>query len=147
MAAASAAIPLKIAFQQKYSTERQQNQSFCRRNIGSFSYANHASVKINRAFKSVAQTINGSLISESFSLILQSQKKVPNYNPEQLLFRWIVLRAVIWYLFFGDLGQSENLSEIKSPLKRESLEFILHEASLCNLTEMVASHTAVTFCK
>jgi hypothetical protein len=35
--------------------------------------------------------------------------------PEHLLFRWIVLRIVIWH-HFGDLNQSENLSEIKPPL-------------------------------
>ena len=31
-------------------------------------------------------------------------------------FRWIVLRGVIWHLFFVDLSQSEKLSEIKPPL-------------------------------
>jgi hypothetical protein len=53
----------------------------------------------------------GGLISESFSLWLKSPKKVPNYSPEHLHFRWIVL----CYLhgsdlarIFGDLSQIIN---------------------------------------
>ena len=42
----------------------------------------------------------GSLISESFSLWLKFPKKVPNHNSERLLFWWIVLKAVIWHLFW-----------------------------------------------
>ena len=41
----------------------------------------------------------GSLISEFFSLWLQSQKKVPNHSLEHFLFRWIMLRLVIWHPF------------------------------------------------
>ena len=37
----------------------------------------------------------GGLISESFSFWLKSQKRVPNYNPEHLFFKQIVLRTVI----------------------------------------------------
>ena len=37
--------------------------------------------------------------------------KVPNLDPEHILFRWIVLREVIWH-FFGDLSQSKKLSDI-----------------------------------
>ena len=43
----------------------------------------------------------GSLISESISLWLKSQKKmVPKHNPEHLFFKWIVLNAqgCIWHL-------------------------------------------------
>ena len=36
------------------------------------------------------------------------------HSPEQLFFRWIVLR-----IFFGDWSQSEKLSEIKPPLVSE----------------------------
>ena len=45
----------------------------------------------------------GGLISESFSPLSQISKKgVPNHSPEHLLFsRWVVLRGVIWHLFFG----------------------------------------------
>ena len=31
-----------------------------------------------------------------------------------------MLRGVIWHIFFGDLNQSENLSEIKPPFSRYS---------------------------
>ena len=31
------------------------------------------------------------------------QKKVPNHSPEHLFFRWIVLRGVIWHLFFWEI--------------------------------------------
>ena len=44
------------------------------------------------------------------------QKKVPNQPPEHLLYKWIVLRGVIWHLIFENLSQNENLSEIKLPL-------------------------------
>ena len=36
------------------------------------------------------------LISESFSPWLKCPKKVPNYSPEHLLYKCMVLRAVIW---------------------------------------------------
>ena len=36
----------------------------------------------------------GGLISKQIS-----KKKVPNYDPDHLLFRWIVLRVVIWHIF------------------------------------------------
>ena len=39
-------------------------------------------------------------------------KRVPNYYPKHLFFRWIV----IWHICFGDLRQSEKLSEIKPPV-------------------------------
>ena len=51
----------------------------------------------------------GGLISKVFHW-LKFQKK------EHLFFRWIVLRRVIWHLFFGDLSLSKKLSEIKPPL-------------------------------
>ena len=43
---------------------------------------------------------------------------MPNLFPKHVFFRWIVLRGwgVIWHPFFGDLSQSEELSEIKPPL-------------------------------
>ena len=46
------------------------------------------------------------------------KKKVPNYNPEHLalLFRWIVLRVVIFVTLWGDISaKSEKLSKIKPP--------------------------------
>ena len=42
----------------------------------------------------------GGLISESFSIWLKSHKNLPNHYPEQLLFRWIVLKIVIWHFFW-----------------------------------------------
>ena len=38
-----------------------------------------------------------------------------NHYPEHLFFTWTVLRIEIWHLF-GDLSQSDNISEIKPPL-------------------------------
>ena len=32
-----------------------------------------------------------------------------------------MLRTVIWHLFFGDLSQSEKLSEIKPPVLQEEI--------------------------
>jgi hypothetical protein len=54
----------------------------------------------------------GGLISESLSLWLKFPKMVvkSNHFPEQLLFRWVVLRGVIWHPFLGDLSQSKILS-------------------------------------
>ena len=53
--------------------------------------------------------VKDGLISESFSLASNLKKKeVPNHSPEHLFFRWIVLRAVIWHLLFGDMRQSKN---------------------------------------
>ena len=60
-------------------------------------------------------SFKGSLTWEKFS---QSQKKVPDNNPEHLFFMWIVLRVVIWYLLFWDLRQIEKLFEIKPPLMK-----------------------------
>ena len=60
----------------------------------------------------------GGQISESLALWFKSQKKVPNYNPEHraLLFRWIVLRVVIFVTLWGDISaKSEKLSKIKPP--------------------------------
>ena len=53
--------------------------------------------------------IKGSLISESFLFWFHLQKNVPNHYPEHLLFRWIVLRIVIFHI----LLEIEKLSEIK----------------------------------
>ena len=41
----------------------------------------------------------GILILQSFSPRLKSPKKLPNHNLEHLLFRWVVLRVLIWHLF------------------------------------------------
>ena len=38
----------------------------------------------------------GGLISESFSLWLQSPKKVPSHSAEQLVYRWIVWQYGLW---------------------------------------------------
>ena len=57
----------------------------------------------------------GCLISE-FTWAQISKKKVPNQPPEHLLYKWIVLRGVIWHLILENLSQNENLSEIKLPL-------------------------------
>ena len=64
----------------------------------------------------ISPTSKCDLISESFSRWLQSSKKYGKDYPEHLFFMWIVLRIVIWLPFFGDLSQSETLSEIKPPL-------------------------------
>ena len=40
---------------------------------------------------------------------------MPNHIPDHLLFRWIVLRVVIWHRFV-EISTSEKLLEIKSPL-------------------------------
>ena len=73
--------------------------------------------------------LKGGLISESFfyfDSILQ--KKVPNQViSEQFLFRWIVLRAVIWHLFFGYCRQYESLSEIKPPVISSSRNERFHK--------------------
>ena len=53
----------------------------------------------------------GGLISERFSIWLKSPQTVPNHSTEHLLFRWSQLAPI-----FGDLSQSEQLSEIKPPL-------------------------------
>ena len=62
----------------------------------------------------------GSLILESFALLLQSQKKMPNHSSEHLLV--LVDSAQGSYLapIFGDLSQIEKLSEIKLLLKNLS---------------------------
>ena len=77
----------------------------------------------DRCLDSSTNRLWGGLVSESFSMWLKPPKKVPNHYtvvsstyPDHLLFRWIVLRTVIWHLFFGDLSQIEKLSEIKPPL-------------------------------
>ena len=51
------------------------------------------------------------LISERFSIWLKSPQNVPNHSTEHLLFSWSQLAPI-----FGDLSQSEQLSEIKPPL-------------------------------
>ena len=61
-----------------------------------------------------------------FTLTHINKKTVPNNSPEHL-FRWIVLRRLIRHLFFWDLNQSENLSEIKPPLVlSDDLSFIVY---------------------
>ena len=47
----------------------------------------------------VGKSAKGGLVSESISLWLKSPKRVSNYSPEHLLFRWIVLKDVIWHFF------------------------------------------------
>ena len=49
--------------------------------------------------KCTQEMYKGGLISESFSFGSNIQRNVPNHSPEHLLFRWIVLRGVIWHLF------------------------------------------------
>ena len=45
-------------------------------------------------------SFKGGPISETFSIWHKSLKKrVPNHSPEHLIFRWIVLRGMIWYFF------------------------------------------------
>ena len=46
----------------------------------------------------------GDLIWESSSLWPKSQRQVPNHYPEYLVFRWIVIRIVIWHLSFWRSG-------------------------------------------
>ena len=58
----------------------------------------------------------GGQISENLALWLQSKKKVPNYNPWHLFFRWIVLRVVIFAPFWDICAKSEKFSKIKPPL-------------------------------
>ena len=43
-----------------------------------------------------------------FFIWIKSKKKVPNQDPEHLFFRWIVLRIVIWYLFWEIWAKVEN---------------------------------------
>ena len=68
----------------------------------------------------------GGLISESFLLWLKISKKgakslswLSEYYPSKEK----ILRRVIWHLFFWDLSQSEQLSEIKPPQKILGLIF------------------------
>ena len=57
--------------------------------------------------------IKGGLISESYSIRSNLQKKVPNLSTIHLKIRCLGS----WFgIFFGDLSQSENLSEINLPL-------------------------------
>ena len=53
----------------------------------------------------------GGLISEVFSL--WQQLEMPKHYPEHILFRWIVHRTMICYVFW----ELEKLSEIKLPLR------------------------------
>ena len=66
-----------------------------------------------------ATSSKGGSISERFSLWHKSQNKVPNHYPEHYPPKEKMVRIVIWYLFFGHFSQSENLSEMKPPLKFE----------------------------
>jgi hypothetical protein len=59
----------------------------------------------------------GSLISESLSLLLQSSNCGP---PKWMVPKGKELSGVIWYVLFGDLSQSEKLSEINPPLYSRS---------------------------
>ena len=72
----------------------------------------------------------GGLISKSFSFWLKSPKKVPDHNPEHLLFRWIVLKIMFWHPFFLRLEPKWKLSEIKPTLVRGYLsgEFWVSQA-------------------
>ena len=87
-------------------------------------------------------TAKGSLISESFSLQLQSLKKVPNHLPEHYPPKE---KGVIWYPFFGDWSQSEKLSEMKQPLCWLPFEVKVCTAMLCaaNNSGKESSHNVV----
>ena len=64
---------------------------------------------INTMNECALQSSKGSLISESFSHRLKSPKqKVPNHDPELILFLWIVPRIVICHFLSGDLSQVKN---------------------------------------
>ena len=67
--------------------------------------------------RKIAKKPKGSLISEVLYFGPNLQKKVPNLFPEHYPHKEKMVRVVIWQLFFGDLSQSEKLSEIKPPLK------------------------------
>ena len=62
----------------------------------------------------------GWLISESFSFCFKSPKKVPNHYLEHYPHKVEMLRIVIRHVFFGNLNQSEKLSEINQPLSISS---------------------------
>ena len=66
-------------------------------------------------------TRKGGPISESFTLWRTSLKKLLNYDPEHYPPREKMLRVVIWHLLFGDVSQSEKLSEIKLPLSNSKI--------------------------
>ena len=51
-----------------------------------------------------------------------SAKKGTKCLPLSTFFWWIVLRGVIWHLFFGDWGWSEKHFEIKPPLAHSELD-------------------------
>ena len=57
----------------------------------------------------------GGFIAESFSFWLKSPKKAPNHSPESSPKKKMFSNLAP---FFGDLSQSEKLSEIKPPLAR-----------------------------
>ena len=57
-----------------------------------------------KTWKLPAWVYIGDLISKSVSLWLKSPKKLSNLYPEHLFFRWMVLRRVIWHIFFRDLN-------------------------------------------
>ena len=59
----------------------------------------------------------GGICLYGFSLWLHPPINLPNPYPEQCLFRWIVLRIVIWHIF----GRMEKLSEITLPLTKNWL--------------------------
>ena len=58
----------------------------------------------------------GGLISESFSLWLQSPKKEPNHHPKYPIFSWIVLKAIILHLILKIGAKVKKNSDFKPPL-------------------------------
>ena len=82
----------------------------------------------------------GGLIQEHIDFGSNLPKKVPNYYPKHLLFRWIVLRIGFGTAFGGDLSHSEKLSEIKPPLDKW-LTFSFFDNVDCS---NINSHTIVT---
>ena len=66
-------------------------------------------------FTLLYQVLTGGLISEKSHFGWNLQKWMPNPSPEHFLFRKIVVK-IVFESIFGDVSQSERLSEIKSPL-------------------------------
>ena len=64
---------------------------------------------MNNTYKNVNSSAWESLLNLSSTLSPLSNN-VPKYNPERILYKWIVLRIVTWHIFFD----IENLSDIKS---------------------------------
>ena len=72
-----------------------------------------------------------SFLFRKYDALVKSQKKVPNHYPVHFLFMWIVLRVVIWHLFW-EIWKTQTFWK-KATFKKCRTEVIWYSGFNCQM--------------